>query len=348
MKIDDLPKILDCVIPNKDPILISSKHGIGKSSIFKQYSNDNGYYFYPLFLSHLEVADLTGMPDRDGLKTIWLVPDFINTIQENSKKGIKTILFLDELNRAQDDVLQCALELVLENKIHSHVLPDDCYICSAINPSGDYNTSELDPALLDRFMYLEVDVDPESFINYSKRKSLSTILTDFINENPNYCHFIANDEMVGSSPRSLEKVSYYLDNHLDNPFLKTMLIGRLGNVVGNELYMFSREYFRIVTAENVHETVVEISDRDFNEQLEIVTDLLKDTEVNQKIKISEMLSKKYDGVGLYVLYVYLNCLNDEILLSCLKRVKENKELYVKLVEMDSVMNNKELFKRAIR
>jgi MoxR-like ATPase len=43
-------------------------------------------------------------------------------MEEANKKGQECILFFDELNRAQRDVRQIALQITLEKRLHDHIL----------------------------------------------------------------------------------------------------------------------------------------------------------------------------------------------------------------------------------
>lgn len=92
-------------------------------------------------------------------------PDwFITALQEG-----KCIIFLDELNRARQDVLQAAFELVLDRTINNQKLPDDVFILTACNPStANYDTNALeDDALKARFMHLQVKSNTEDWLTWA-------------------------------------------------------------------------------------------------------------------------------------------------------------------------------------
>jgi MoxR-like ATPase len=70
------------------------------------------------------------------------------------------ILFLDEANRAQDDVLQAAFQLVLDRRVGQYVLPVGWSIVAAGNYTEGYQTNGFtDPAFLDRFCHLILSAD---------------------------------------------------------------------------------------------------------------------------------------------------------------------------------------------
>lgn len=68
------------------------------------------------------------------------------------------IYFLDEFNRAEDDVLQASFELVLDRKVGAHALPPGWVPLAAGNFTDGYSVNPFvtDPALLDRFCHLTI------------------------------------------------------------------------------------------------------------------------------------------------------------------------------------------------
>lgn len=68
------------------------------------------------------------------------------------------LYFLDEFNRAEDDVLQASFELVLDRKVGTHALPPGWSTLAAGNFTDGYSVNPFvtDPALLDRFCHLTI------------------------------------------------------------------------------------------------------------------------------------------------------------------------------------------------
>jgi len=67
------------------------------------------------------------------------------------------ILFLDELNRAMDDVIQASFQLVYDRKVGPYVLPPGWSIVCAGNYNEGYITNGFnDPAFMDRFVHLDL------------------------------------------------------------------------------------------------------------------------------------------------------------------------------------------------
>ena len=179
MNIQEVKEILEIARSADDTVILQGKHGIGKSAIVREFSLDSGFYLTELFLSNQEVGDLIGYPVTENNIQKWSVPEWLHRMHEESKKGKHCILHLDELNRADPDVLQAALQLVLEGKIHEHSLPvldsRRTFIIASINPPGEeYNVHELDPALLDRFLLFKVKPDLEAFLDFCSKNSIDS------------------------------------------------------------------------------------------------------------------------------------------------------------------------------
>jgi len=222
--------------------MLWGKHGIGKSAITRQVHEAMGYQVIDLRLGQLEVGDLIGMPAQEyycpkcgtgfgfGVKfsncpmcakdgaeipivgrTVWLPPSWF------PQHGEKRCIFFDEFNRGRLDVQQAAFQIVLDRRIHTHKLPDDCQIVCACNPPTtdegtglDYNVEEIDPALLDRFVNMKFTLTTENWLRWAREDGkLHQDVIDFI---ATETKFLGNDAIdipveVTPSPRSYEFLS---------------------------------------------------------------------------------------------------------------------------------------------
>ncbi len=151
----------------KVTLFIWGIQGIGKSTSVKAFCEmeairlklnfkdmgpftDDDYGFVDFRCSQIEAADLRGLPDRVDGKTKYLPPFDLPTEGQG-------ILFLDELNRSEDDVLQAAFQLVLDRKIGTYVLPPGWSVVVAGNYSEGFNVNNFaDPAFIDRFCHVDL------------------------------------------------------------------------------------------------------------------------------------------------------------------------------------------------
>lgn len=264
MNISDVGPILEATKIADDSVLMEGLPGIGKSEIVKQYCISNGYFYTALFLSHQEVGDLIGIPVTEMVNgesiQYWSKPVWLQRMEDAAKKGMHCVLLLDELNRAQTDVLNSALQLVLERQIHEHILPVTngvrTQIIACTNPasSGDYQVQEFDPALLDRFLKLEVEVDASGWLKWARENNVNPIIRDFIANNPTKIHFVPEDaSQTGATPRSWTKLGAFVDifDSLPEEALFNIIKGKVGSSLGAQFYTFYNEYSNNVSVKDI-------------------------------------------------------------------------------------------------
>lgn len=356
MNIDSAKEIIKLASLADDTVLIEGSHGIGKSQIVRQFAIENNFHIEELFLSNQEVGDLIGIPFLENDITKWSTPIWLQRMRDAHKNGKHCVLFLDELNRAPIDVRQSALQLVLERRIHEHELPTlnnkRTLVVAAINPADEYQVDELDPALLDRFLYISVDVDEHSWLKWARKNNINGLITDFISINPDRLHCTPADGSNGATPRSWAKLSDFI-NHLDKCDDNTIFQvfkGRLGAEIGAQFFSFFKSYVDIIKIEDIEEIVENNSDISNIEELgKIVSNHLKNVEPIRKTELANELSRKYKNKNNILPFIaYLYSLEIEICVSFLKSFKNDDiEFYKKLANIDNELNNKQLFKRIV-
>lgn len=162
------------------PTLQVGPMGVGKSQIMKQIADELGYKLIDLRLAQQESGDLIGLPYKNGdSSTHWAKPEWW------PKEGEKCIVFLDELNRAPNDVRQAVFQLVLDRRLHTHILPKDCYVHAAVNPdNGNYQVETLDPAMIRRFCSIVVEPDVDTWLAWAKGDGkIDNHVSEFVNVN---------------------------------------------------------------------------------------------------------------------------------------------------------------------
>ena len=374
MNISQVKPILSTARLADDSVLLEGLHGIGKSEIVKQYCIENGYHYTALFLSHQEVGDLIGIPVTEMINgenvTLWSKPVWLQRMTEVASKGKHCVLLLDELNRAQTDVLNSALQLVLERQIHEHSLPTvdgiKTQVIACINPTseGDYQVQEIDPALLDRFLKLEVEVDTEGWLNWARENNVNKIVRDFILNNPTKLHFIPEDQNdIGPTPRSWAKLGAFIDNfnkfnkldkELDKEhesILFNIIRGKVGSSIGAQFYTFYNEYNYNINTEDIEKFIKkewlkqkEEGVFDPNVLGKKVKELTKDMEGVIKLEHANTLYNKYkdkftDPIStshtIIPLLGLLYSFEIEILTSFLKDKKTNDEVnFYRMMKLD--------------
>ena len=138
--------------PASQNIMLTGKHGIGKSQILEKFFTSRGERVVILFLGQMsDPGDLIGLPRLDETtgKTLFMPPYWFPT------DGKPVVLFLDELNRARPEVLQTIMDLTLNRTLAGRKLPEGSRVISAVNDGEEYQLTDLDPALVSRFNIYE-------------------------------------------------------------------------------------------------------------------------------------------------------------------------------------------------
>ena len=282
MNIKEVKNILKYVAEVNDALLIRGEAGIGKSQVVKQFADENNYHFEDLRLGNQEIGDLIGIPVTYEDKTVWTKPIWLDRMLNTDKR---CLLFLDELNRAQVDVKNAALQLVLDKAIHQHILPKNTLIVAAINPSdsdGNYQVDDLDTALLDRFLLIDAEADVKDWIEYGKEKGLSKVVLDFIAKNPKFLYNKDNEKYA--TPRSWEMVSKYVMNFKNIPseLQINILTGKLGASTAAKFKIFYDNFKNQVTVDDVLKVV---KDKDFKATTNDIKKLIDKLENIEKIEL---------------------------------------------------------------
>lgn len=98
------------------PFFIQGRAGWGKTSVILDVAGNLGYEVIVFYLDKCDVADLAGriyVDDKGNEKNT--VPVFIQQVAENPDK--KYLLFFDEMNQAQPDVMNALMPIIHERTI---------------------------------------------------------------------------------------------------------------------------------------------------------------------------------------------------------------------------------------
>jgi hypothetical protein len=328
-----LDKILEVARLSGENVLIEGLHGIGKSQQVKAYADKNNLHLEILYLSHQEVGDLIGMPTIIDNITIWTKPSWLVRMENAVNSGVGCVLFLDEINRAQRDVRQTALQITLEKRLHEHTLPTlnniETLVIAAINPEDDtqidYQVDELDSALKDRFLYYEMRVDPKAWLRWARDNGVIDEVTLFISEYPDRL-FYFTQEKTYPTPRSWTMLSTLLkhSSKLNQMQRRALIIGKLGQSVGNQFYSYHKNFSKVITLKDIEDFILDNSSRK-NEDIinDIQEKFLKErpkiwiSEIAERLFIKYIKAKKNQRV----LTLFLESIDLEILASLFESIK---------------------------
>lgn len=170
-------------------------------------------------------------------------------LQPRFERGI---LFLDEVNRAQDDVQQAVFELVLDKSVGQYVLPPGWQVVAAGNFMEGYMVNGFnDPAFLDRFCHITLSTGEstlEEWVRYmaDKHGEHASNIIEFASHNVDHLDGKVEGELgfsVQPSRRSWEMVANLDSIFASDPeaYDNSSRVECLAGLVGRELAIsFSR------------------------------------------------------------------------------------------------------------
>lgn len=152
-------------------LLLTGAAGVGKTARVVQWAKENDINLYRLDAQSLDVTDMGGaiVPDKTGTAIQRLTNKELEKLNEP-----RSVLFLDEYNRARSEVRATLLTLINDHvyndattKSGKKYLPNFLFTVAAINPSNaSYNTFELDQAERERFYELGVEPNKMQYLKY--------------------------------------------------------------------------------------------------------------------------------------------------------------------------------------
>lgn len=240
--------------------------GLGKSSLVKQLALENNMGFIDLRCSQLEASDIRGLPKAgDDGRTHYLPPadmpvgdmdiESINlelsgatphdhkwrSLQCRYKTGI---LFLDEINRSQDDVQQSVFQLVLDKSVGQYTLPPGWFIVAAGNFMDGYMvTGFTDQAFLDRFCHIILSSGEETlgewveYMSDTHGDAVSDII-EFASHNVDHLDGKPEGELgfnISPSRRSWDMIARINTEFANGKYSETARIECYAGLIGRDL-----------------------------------------------------------------------------------------------------------------
>ena len=210
----DIPKLTRYLNSGYN-VLMSGHAGVGKTAVITEvFSGLKWKYFSAPTMDPW--VDLVGVPravsdeERGGQVLTLVRPEFV-------KADDVEAIFIDELNRAPDKVLNALMELIQFGSINGHKLTKLRVVWAAINPhdeDGTYAVNKLDRALTDRFqvqLTIPYKVDEKYFS--TKYPEVGAGFCSWWND-------LTDAQKAVVSPRRLEyAIEAYMNNDPLNDFL---------------------------------------------------------------------------------------------------------------------------------
>lgn len=202
MNISEVKKTLPILMKAKVVPFLWGSQGIGKTQTVKQMAKELGLSFVHLHAATQEAGDLVGLLIKNDDGTVkharpaWFPVDG------------KGIIFLDELNRMQPDVMQALFSFITEGTIHTHKLPEGWSIVAAGNYQSDsfQVTDTSDAAWMSRFCHIDFKPTKEEFMMFAESKNAFNV-ADFIRTHPELLDAAESKHKLDTSMISFDRRS---------------------------------------------------------------------------------------------------------------------------------------------
>ena len=243
----DLRAMLDvlALMDNPPALMVYGAPGIGKTSILADFADPKKYDLRVKHLSRMDATDWSGVPKQgsDQKFTEFLPISLFRPTTE----GKRIVLFFDELNTATPQVLNAALDVILEKKCEGATLPKETIILAAGNLGDEDGTmvEKLSAAVKTRMIQVRMKEEPNQWVEWAKAKQLHPSVIRFIEQNPRYLLDLSAfraelDQMA--TPRGWERVSQLVGKleSKNKALLAQMVIGTVGKKAGEMFLKFLR------------------------------------------------------------------------------------------------------------
>lgn len=205
---------------NRLPFYLEGEPGIGKTEIVKQIADELGIGYVSFSLTHHTRNSLLGLPVikelEDGDKyTSYTMSEVIAKVLEAVEGGHKEgILLLDEFPCMSETIMPAMLAFLQTKNIGTHHLPEGWVIVLCGNPTK-YNKSArtFDAAIVDRLRKLEIQFEPNVFIEYAQQIKMHPCIIEYLklNNEKVYWYQKAEKQLELVTCRGWENLSHMIN-----------------------------------------------------------------------------------------------------------------------------------------
>jgi hypothetical protein len=191
-----------------------------------------------LRLTTIEPVDLRGAIYADDVqaKTVWFPPEFLPGADQP-----EGILFLDELTAADQRLQISAYSLILDRRVGNYRLPEGWAVIAAGNAALHGAVShDMGTALADRMFHFNVQTVIDAFLAHALERGFAPEVMAYLKVRPDKLDDtelqLANDHLIGASPRGWEDVSNVLKSGLSEAARRLYVQGRIGAANAAEFF----------------------------------------------------------------------------------------------------------------
>jgi len=231
--------------------------GWTKSATVRSVTDDLALPLHDVRLSDKEPTDLGGIPypvdqDIDGkvTKVLTYLANSLLPWADLYGEDYESVLFFDEVDRTSVDVLNVALQILLDRGVNGRKLAKRTHLICAGNGTTDSGTTELTSAAATRLVHFYVDTSGpkalDHWADWANRSGIDPALVGYARFRPNVFGGGKHEyiEQQRPNPRTFTWAAAALDTLAQTPLTPevgdAIVFGLVGQVAGRE-YIAYRE-----------------------------------------------------------------------------------------------------------
>ena len=236
----ELAATLKVLVEARQPVIVWSPPGCGKSQIAQQVANEDGYRYVDIRALLLDPVDLRGIPWRDEHgRTRWAPPSFLPPTDSTAR----WLLNLEELASCVPMVQAALYQLTLERKCGEYELPEGASIIACSNRENDRGVVHRMPTpLANRFVHLELRTDAQDWLAWGAANGIAPEVLFFIQYDQDLLYQFdpQSSEKAFPTPRSWEIASNIVHRRasLDANLERSLFQGTVGEAAAVEFAAF--------------------------------------------------------------------------------------------------------------
>lgn len=245
--------------------MIHGSPAIGKSALVHQVAAEYNLKVIDVRLSSLEPTDFSGFPlILDNGKSSYRPFDTFPIAGDPIPEGYEGwLIFCDEFNSASQAVQKAAYRLVLDRQVGQFDLHEMAFCVGAGNLETDNAIVETMPTpLQSRMVHLQLEVDPELWLQWAMENQFDHRITSYIKYKPNNLYAFNPDhtDYTYPSPRTWEFTNRFTQEEDENGKLQTielnrdmlpLLAGTVSEGVAREFLQFTKIYKDLITIDQI-------------------------------------------------------------------------------------------------
>lgn len=250
----NMKQVRDLVLASitmKQPLMIWGPPGIGKSDVVAQVAKELGRDLIDIRLPNYEPTDIKGIPFYNPQSNLMEWGPASELPQDPNSNAV---LFLDEINGADENVQGAAYQLILNRKIGQYELPENVVVIAAGNRDGDGGvTYRMPRPLANRFMHTEAAPDFDSWKSWAVRNDVHPDVVGYleVNKQDLFDFNSKSSAYAFATPRSWSFVSKSLKTNLSEETTQNLVIGSIGEGIGIKFNAFRKMTSKLPMPEDV-------------------------------------------------------------------------------------------------